>query len=191
MQTVTEAFQLLTWPWVAVIAIVAFCRPLGRFLDRASVLKIGKKGISAKAPKVPKPGELTEPSGLRGDVRELIETRRFVLLDAAGKKRAELGTTDTDSALLVLYDATGRSRVALFASKTGASVLAFDDEHGKPRVLLASSDPTQGSTPEELTAAFSLRNSEGDVAASLFVDAGGNPALDLFSSSGVSLFNAQ
>lgn len=193
MQIASEALQLLTWQWVAVIAIVAFFRPLGRFLDRAHEIKIGKKGVSAKAPlaNVPTAGELKEPSAPRDEVRERIEAQRFVLRDAKGRKRAELGTTETGSALFVLYDGTGRSRIALFAAENGASVLEFQDENGEPRVMLASSDPREGSPREDVTTAFSIRNGEGDIVASLLVDTGGSPALDLYSPSGSSLFNAQ
>jgi hypothetical protein len=193
MQIAAGISQLLTWQWVALVAIAAFYRPIARFLDRLLKVRVGKEGITAEAslPEVPEAGELVQPGPQVGEVRERIETRYLVLRDSSGKKRAELGTTDTDSALLQLYDGDGRPRVALYAGKTGASVLSFENEQGEPRVMLASSDAREGAAPEEVVTGFSIRSRKDKIAVSLLVDAGGNPAFDLYSPSGLSLFNAQ
>jgi hypothetical protein len=192
MQIAVEVSRLLTWQWVTVIAIVVVHRPVGRFLDRVLEFRIGRKGLSARAsePNVPKPGEFAQRDSQKGEVRERVEAQHFVLRDAEGRKRAELGTSDTNSALLTLYDGNARPRVALYATENGASVLSFEDEHGQPRVMLASSDPGDAKDEDVLTG-FLMRNREGNLAAGLIVDAGSNPALDLYSPSGESLFNAQ
>jgi hypothetical protein len=193
MHTAMEVSQLLTWQWVAFVAMLLFFRPLGSFLRRASEFKIGRKGLSAKAsiPDVPQPGELEDQSAANSQMPERVEARHFVLRDSAGKKRAELGITDTNSALLTLYDGAGLARVNLYAAEQGASVLAFHDSNGEARVMLASSDHRAGSPLDEVTAGFSIRNSKGDIAAGLIVDAEGNPAFDFYSPSGLRLFNAQ
>ncbi len=194
MQIATEITKLLTWQWVALITMLVFCRPLGRFLDRALEFKIGRKGVSAKATlrNVPEAGEIEERTAVSSQPNELIEARRFVLRDSNGKKRAELGTTDTDSALLALYDGAGRARVALYATAlNGAAVLALYDGDERPRLMLASSDPRENLPRDQVISALSIHNNEGDVAANMLVDADGNPALDLYSLSGESLFNAQ
>lgn len=195
MQIATEISNLLTWQWVTLITMLVFCRPLGRFLDRALEFKIGRKGVSAKATlrNVPKAGEIEEHAAVSSEPNELIEARRFVLRDSNGKKRAELGVTDTDSALLALYDGTGRARVALYAAaQNGAAVLAFHDGDERPRLMLASSDPRENLPRDQVVSALSIRNKKEDgIAASMMVDADGNPAFDLYSPSGESLFNAQ
>ena len=193
MQIAIGISHLLTWQWVALVVILVFCRPLGRFLDRALEFKIGRKGVSAKAtlPNVPQPGELEEQPAETSQPQERVEARHFVLRDKAGKKRAELGMTDTNSALLALYDGAGHARVNIYAAEHGASVLAFHDVRENARLILASSDRREGSPPDEVTAGISIRNNEGDIAVGLIVDGGGNPAFDLYSPSGLSLFNAQ
>jgi hypothetical protein len=193
MQIAIGVSHLLTWQWVAFVAMLLFFRPLGGFLRRASEFKIGRKGLSAKAslPDVPQPGELEDRSATNSQMQERVEAKQFVLRDSSGKKRAELGMTDTNSALLTLYDGAGLARVNLYAAEQGASVLAFHDSNGEARIILASSDHRAGSPLDEVTAGFSIQHGKGHIAVGLIVDAEGNPALDLYAPSGLSLFNAQ
>jgi hypothetical protein len=92
----------------------------------------------------------------------VVEAQKFVLKDAAGRVRAELGPSDNDksialrfkdaagsprlvlgvedeSSLLVLHDKTGRPRVGLVTLAQGAPGFTFYDTTGRARVELGVS----------------------------------------------------
>jgi hypothetical protein len=89
----------------------------------------------------------------------VVEAQKFVLKDASGRVRAELGPTDTDkeialrfrdtvgllrvivglqeeTSLLVLSDKTGRPRAGLVTLAQGAPAFTLYDTTGRPRVEL-------------------------------------------------------
>jgi len=92
----------------------------------------------------------------------VVEAQKFVLKDAAGRVRAELGPSDNnksialrfrdeasfsrlvlgieeESSLLVLHDKTGRPRVGLVTLAQGAPGFTFYDTTGRARVELGVS----------------------------------------------------
>jgi hypothetical protein len=92
--------------------------------------------------------------------RRVVEAQKFVVRDASGRIRAELGPTDSDqelalrfrdqrgsqrltvgmeneTALLVLGDKTGRPRAGLVTLAEGAPGLTLYDGTGRARVELA------------------------------------------------------
>jgi hypothetical protein len=64
----------------------------------------------------------------------IVEAERFVLRDASGKTRAELGLVE-DEPSLQLYDASGKVR-AVLRLIAGWPALWLIDASGKPRVAL-------------------------------------------------------
>lgn len=70
------------------------------------------------------PAEATGPA-------EVIQAKRFELVDEKGEVRAVLGALGNGSPHLILHDATGRMRAAVALSKSGAPRLMLFDEIGE------------------------------------------------------------
>lgn len=67
---------------------------------------------------------------------DVVQARRFVLRDGAGRVRAMWGTTDDGSAQLVLQDHDGRPRARLSVLHDGSPGLALVDPDGRARAVL-------------------------------------------------------
>jgi hypothetical protein len=72
----------------------------------------------------------TAPPGKPG---KIVGAEQFIVHDARGGVRAELGTLPDGTVRLVLYDRgnPGENRVVLSAGPEGAPALSFSDEAGK------------------------------------------------------------
>lgn len=103
--------------------------------------------------------------------RTVLEARKFVLRDADGKSRAELGLTMDGSSVLVLNDEEGSPGVALSVLPDGPRSVSLADENGKTRsVLTARADGDSG---------LRLFDKNRTHRASLDVRADGSPILRL------------
>jgi len=67
----------------------------------------------------------------------IVEASKFVLKDASGQVRAELGTAEDSSPSLVLFDARGSNRASLDLNKGGEPALRFETAMGKPLAELS------------------------------------------------------
>jgi mono/diheme cytochrome c family protein len=66
---------------------------------------------------------------------KVVEAERFVLREAGGKPRAELGFNDGEPSL-ALFDDRGNRRAGLSVATDGSSSLSLYDKDGKRRVVL-------------------------------------------------------
>jgi hypothetical protein len=57
----------------------------------------------------------------------------LILLDDAGKPRAQMGVVADGSPAVILYDANGKPRAHLGVVKDGTPVLLLNDSDGKPK----------------------------------------------------------
>lgn len=78
---------------------------------------------------------MTEPR-----VGKVVEAERFILRDASGKIRAELGVEGDGMAALRLYDTAGQRRAELAVNAGGTPWLGLYDETGKVRAFLHAED---------------------------------------------------
>jgi hypothetical protein len=67
---------------------------------------------------------------------KVVEAGRFVLRDAAGQVRAELGVNDRNVVALKLCDDRGSCRAEVLVTKDGTAGLQFYDALGRPRLVL-------------------------------------------------------
>ena len=103
--------------------------------------------------------------------RKVVEARRFVMRDADGRSRAELGMTTDGTSVLVLNDKDERPGVALSVLPNGPRTVSLLDENGKTRsVLTARVDGDSG---------LRLFDENRTHRASLDVKADGSPILRL------------
>jgi hypothetical protein len=103
--------------------------------------------------------------------RKVVEARRFVMRDADGRSRAELGMTTDGTSILVLKDEDERPGVALSVLPEGPRRVSLLDKNGKTRsVLTARADGDSG---------LSLFDENRTHRASLDVKADGSPILRL------------
>jgi len=103
--------------------------------------------------------------------RKVVEARRFVMRDADGRSRAELGMTTDGTSVLVLNDKDERPGVALSVLPDGPRTVSLLDENGKTRsVLTARVDGDSG---------LRLFDENRTHRASLDVKADGSPILRL------------
>lgn len=103
--------------------------------------------------------------------RTVLEARKFVLRDADGKSRAELGLMEDGTSILVLNDENGSPGVAVSVLPDGPRRVSLLDTDGKTRsVLTARADGDSG---------LRLFDKNRIHRASLDVDADGKPILRL------------
>ncbi len=103
--------------------------------------------------------------------RTVLEARKFVLRDADGKSRAELGLMTDGTSVLVLNDENEKPGVALSVLPDGPRTLSLLDTDGKTRsVLTARADGDSG---------LRLFDKNRTHRASLDVNADGKPILRL------------
>ncbi len=80
---------------------------------------------------VPEPVAEAETAPEEAGPTEVIQARRFELVDKKGEVRAVLGALGNGSPHLVLHDATGRMRAAVALSKSGTPRIMLFDEIGE------------------------------------------------------------
>ncbi len=98
----------------------------------------------------------------------VVEAQTFVVRDAKGLARAQLGITD-DEPGLSLFDSDGRLRVAVAVTADGP-ILSFFNGDGNPRAEVGGRGDT---------AFMILRDSEGAPRAAMAIQADGSPSLYL------------
>lgn len=78
-------------------------------------------------------GHATRKTAPPGKPGKIVGAEQFIVHDARGGVRAELGTLPNGTVRLVLYDRgnPGETRVVLSAGSEGSPALTFSDEAGK------------------------------------------------------------
>lgn len=100
-----------------------------------------------------------------------VEAQEFVLKDASGRERADLGVGNDGTTAFVLENSQGKDRLALYVGGNGRTGLGFKDDQGMLRLYLAAD--TDG-TPR-----LSLGDAQGTPRAELSLRQNGTPRLVL------------
>jgi hypothetical protein len=128
-------------------------------------------------------------------VHEVVEARRFVLLDTEGNSRAVISVDADDASRIVLQDPDGRERLRLSLLADGSTGMAFADRQGQSRAVLGLlPDETStlvfadrlgqtravlGLSPDESTTLL-FADRAGNTRVEIDVDANGSPAVSVY-----------
>jgi hypothetical protein len=104
---------------------------------------------------------------------KVIEAQRFILRDANGRVRAELGEFSGYSVALRLYDGDQKRRLEIVIAENGNVGLQIFDASAAPRVVLG----VDRDKPEAVTPALSLIAKGGKGAVELCVASDGSSFL--------------
>lgn len=117
--------------------------------------------------------------------KRTVTAKEFLLVDAAGKRRASLGFAPNGSPGLRVYDAAGENRASLGSDDgaDGSPVLGLLDANGRARVWLASlgedGSPSLGVSDAAGTPRASLHSAGED----------GSPGVSLYDSDGKAIYS--
>ena len=77
------------------------------------------------------------------DTGDVIEAKRFILVDSSGQKRGELSMSGVSPAL-VFYDADARKRLTTRLSPNGEPEILLSDKNGQQRLVLKVAEDNSG-----------------------------------------------
>ncbi len=150
--------------------LVAASAALGGLVGAAAVLML--HGAPAKA----------QGAGQRGDVRDAVAARAFVLLDGEGKERANLRVGEDGVSRLSMLDPAGKPRATLGVTKSGGASLILIDPSGESRAtLMGRSDGSP---------VMALIDGGGQIRATLELRRDGSPVLQMRDAAGKSSWSA-